>query len=151
MDRRRFINICAISVPAIILTRSLRAEDDATPVNSGPAMERWNKLTPEQKKLVQERWSQFKQMTPERRARLAEVQKRYQQLSPDRQKQIREGLIRWKKLSAQNRDKLRQMHTRFRKFTPEKQRLIRERLQRWQRMTPAQRDVLRRRFRRPGS
>ncbi len=151
MDRRRFLNICAISVPAIIVTRALRAEDDATGASNGAAMERWNKLTPEQQKLVQERWAQFKQMTPERRARLVEAQKRYQQLSPDRQKQLREGLMRWKKMSAQNRDKLRQMHTRFRKFTPEKQQIIRERLQRWQRMTPAQRDGLRRRFQRQGN
>ena len=88
----------------------------------------WQRLSPDEKKAMRERYQQF------------------QKMPTGQQQQMRERVKRWRGLSPLERQRMRERHRAFRSLPFTEQTRIRQNYKRWQNLPPAKRQQMRKRF-----
>ncbi len=103
---------------------SLWAADTQTGADKNTPLQRWQSLTPDQRKELLEHYNQFKSLTPEQRADLRKRWSEFQSLPPA------------------DRTRILNAYHHFKSLSPEKQARIRANWKRWQSLTPEERQKL---------
>lgn len=80
MNRRTFLVTCALWLCATALSGSARADDPPPPPGPGTPRERWEKLSPEQREKLRERYRQFEKLPPEQQKKMRERYQRFRSL-----------------------------------------------------------------------
>ena len=106
-------------------------------------MQRWKRLTPEQKERIKNRYEKFKKLPPEKQAQIRKNWRRYKRLDDDQRRVVREKYKRWKNLSEAQKQQIRERRRRYKKMTPEQRRRLQENRKRWQELSPEQKRRLR--------
>ena len=89
----------------------------------------YNRLSPEEKNMLQRRL------------------KEWESLSPERRRILRHRMEEYNRLPSGERRRFQQRYRRLQKFSPEERHEIREKLQRWNTLSPGEKEQIRRRFR----
>jgi hypothetical protein len=93
--------------------------------------DRYNRLSPEKKNLLNERYREWESLPEQERQRLRHRMKKYKRLPPKDRERYQHRYQQWQKLS------------------PDERYRIREKLQKWDRLSPDEKEQIRQRFRRP--
>lgn len=93
--------------------------------------DRYNRLSPEEKNRLNERYREWESMPEQERQRLRHRMKKYRRLHPKDRERYQHRYQQWQKLS------------------PEERYRIREKLQEWDRLSPDEKEQIRQRFRGP--
>ena len=93
-------------------------------------IERWSRMTPEERRKVLER------LPPERRQKIEEQLNRYQSLSPDEREQLRFRTELFNRMPLDNQDIARRVFRQFSQLPPDRQSLLREEFQSLRAMPP---------------
>jgi hypothetical protein len=141
MFRRAYL--CAILTLA--MTASLAAQGTAPARKRQPlggrlgrqaaVIERWNNMTPEQRRNALDR------LPPERRRRIEEQLERYSNLSPEERRALR---FRWEmftQLPPERQDEARRLFRQFNQLAPDRQSRLREEFQQLREMPEVQRQA----------
>jgi len=91
----------------------------------------YNRLSPEEKTMLQRRLREWESMSPERKRILRHRMEEYNRMPP------------------RERHRFRQRYQRWQKLTPDERNRIQEKLRRWDKLPPSEKDQIRRRFREP--
>ncbi len=89
------------------------------------ARERWDRLSPEQKERLRERWRAYQALPPERREELQEKLRRFRALPPERREEIRRNWESFQKLPRRDREEIRERFRRYRELSPERRAQLR--------------------------
>ena len=89
--------------------------------------EKWQTLPPQERKKLQENLDTWRRLPPEERGAIRKNYERWQQLSPERQQRLRQRWDRWQTLPPEKKQSLRRRYDRYRQVSPEKRRELRER------------------------
>lgn len=91
-------------------------------------VERWRRMTPEERERIRERYHRWKELPPEQRERILERKRR------------------WRELPESERNFLRERREIYRNAWPEEQKVIKRFFQRWRELPPEHRQSMRRKF-----
>ena len=69
-------------------------------------LERWQRMTPEQKQELRERFERWKNMSPAEKSELQKKFDDWRRLSPEEKATARQNFERWQKLSPEQRQRL---------------------------------------------
>lgn len=89
---------------------------------------RWQKLSPMQRKELKERYRQFQELPPAEQKKLRKRYERFQELSPEKKQRMLEHHQRLQKLSPDQREELKREVQRIKKLPPEDRRQQRQKL-----------------------
>ena len=93
--------------------------------------DRYNRLSPEEKNMLNERYREWESLPEKERQRLRHRMKRYKRLPPQERERYQHRYHQWQKLS------------------PDERYRIREKLQKWDRLSPEEKEQIRQQFRNP--
>ena len=93
-------------------------------------LERWRKLSREEKEELREKYQRWKSMSAERRREILDNWERFEKMSRKQRRQVVKNLRE------------------FQRMDPSERRIVRERYQRWKQLPPDRREEIKRRFRR---
>ncbi len=110
-------------------------------------LNRWKQLTPEQKARIKARHDRFKNLPPEQQQRIRNNWRRYQQLDASERRAVREKYKRWQNLSEEQKQRIRERRRRFENMTPEQRERLLEKRKRWQNLSPEKKRQLREEYR----
>ena len=91
----------------------------------------YNRLSPEEKTMLQRRLREWESLSPERKRILRHRMEEYNRMPPGERHRFRQRYQRWQKLSPDERNR------------------IQEKLRRWDKLPPSEKEQIRRRFREP--
>jgi len=91
----------------------------------------YNRLSPEEKSMLQRRLREWESLSPERKRILRHRMQEYNRMPPGERHRFRQRYQRWQKL------------------TPDERNRLQEKLRRWDKLPPSEKDQIRRRFREP--
>ncbi len=91
-------------------------------------LERWRRMSPEERERIREKYHRWKELTPERRERILERRRK------------------WRELPEGERSYLRQRREIYRSARPEEKQVIKGFFRRWRELPPERRQALRRKF-----
>jgi hypothetical protein len=100
----KFMKLLSHLVLSALLLSPIAAESQPTPQGDQPgrteqeALERWQKLTPEEKQELRERFQRWKSLSPEDKADLQKRYNNWRRLSPDEKATVRKNYERWQHL-----------------------------------------------------
>src|SRR5581483_1677142 len=127
------------------------------------ALERWQRMSPEQKQELRERFQRWKNLPPAEKEELQKKLETWRRLPPEEKAQAQHNFERWQKLTPEQRERLqerwrqwrellRQRFEKLREMPPEKRQQLREKLEEWRRSSPEEkaqaREKMRERFER---
>jgi hypothetical protein len=107
----------------MVLAAGLAAQPGVHPARPGAgiqAIERWSRMTPEQRRRALDR------LPPERRQRIEEQLERYQSLTPEEREQLRFRAQMFNQLPPEKQDEARRLFRQFNQLTPERQGAVRD-------------------------
>jgi hypothetical protein len=99
----------------------LMASDSNPSTNQNASLQRWQNLSPDQRKELLENYHQFNALTPAQRADLRKRWQEFQSLSPDQRKHILEAYRHFKSLPPEKQEKIRKNWKRWQSLSPEEQ------------------------------
>ncbi len=108
--------------------------------------QKWDQLSPGQKKRYKERLRRWRAMSPEEKARMRRNLHKFQKLSPKEKQFIRRNWARFKRLPPYKQRVIRKKYQRWRRMPPEKRRRIKQRWEKFRRLPPEKRKEMRRRW-----
>jgi hypothetical protein len=108
--------------PYSILTRNYRDR-------SRNYRDRYNRLSPEEKNMLKERYREWESLPKQERQKL------------------RHRMNRYKRLPPKDRERYQHRYHQWQKLTPDERYRIREKLQKWNRLSPEEKEQIRQRFR----
>lgn len=129
---------------------------------TGNPAEQWEKMTPQEREALRERYrafkrlkreqqqeilrnlDQFRTMTPEERHHILDNHSEFRRLSPDERQALNRNFQRWRKLPPERRDQLRNNYRRYLRMTPDERKRFMENYRIWEKLTPEQRSRFRR-------
>jgi hypothetical protein len=91
----------------------------------------YNRLSPEEKTMLQRRLREWESMSPERKRILRHRMEEYNRMPPGERHRFRQRYQRWQKL------------------TPNERNRIQQKLRQWDKLPPSEKEQIRRRFREP--
>ena len=91
-------------------------------------LERWHRMSPEEKERIRERYYRWKELPPEKRERILDRQRK------------------WRELPEGDRNFLRQRREIYRAARPEEKAVMKKFFRRWREMPPERRQTLQRKF-----
>ena len=91
----------------------------------------YNRLSPQEKTMLQRRF------------------KEWESLPPERKRILRHRMEEYNRLPSRERNLLRQRYRRLQKLTPDERNRIQEKLRRWNTLSPGEKEQIRKRFREP--
>ena len=95
-------------VIAVLFSLPLAAWSQPAPQREVPVqrdqetLERWQRMSPEEKQELRERYQRWKSLPPEQKADLQKRFENWQHLSPDEKATVRKNYERWQRLSTEN-------------------------------------------------
>ena len=113
----------SLGLSALLLS-PIAAQTQSTPPGDAPAateqgaLERWQKLTPEEKQELRDRYQRWKALPPEEKADLQKRYDNWRRLSPDEKATVRKNYERWQRLSPDQRQQLQQRWQQWRELPP---------------------------------
>lgn len=110
------------------------------------ALERWQRLTPEQKERLREKKRGFDSLSDTERTQLRERFRRYQDFSQDKKNLIRQNWQRFKNLPPEKQRQLTQRYRHWQNLPPERKQELREKYRRFQNLPADQKQRMRRRW-----
>ncbi len=96
--------------------------DDGRKVVAGknvPEGNRWQKLTPKERKELKQRYRQFQELSPAEQQKLRKRYERFQELSPEKKRRMQERHQRLQKMTPKQREELKRELQRIKKLPPE--------------------------------
>ena len=147
----KFMKLLSRLVLSALLLSPIAAQSQPTPQGDQPArteqeaLERWQKLTPEEKQELRERYQRWKSLSPEDKADLQKRYNNWRRLSPDEKATVRKNYERWQRLSPDQREQLQQRWQQWRELPPERRQALKERFERFRDLPPEKRRALQRR------
>ena len=140
-DRQKVFAAASVFLAASLLLPGPRTAGARDPGGRPPAirMAQAGEVTPD--KL--ERWQR---MSPEERDRVKERYRRWKELPPERKERILERRRKWRELPEGERSYLRQRREIYRSARPEEKQVIKGFFRRWRELPPERRQALRRKF-----
>lgn len=96
--------------------------------------------------LTPDRLERWRRMTPEERERIRERYHRWKELPPEQRERILERRRRWRELPESERNYLRGRREIYRNAWPEEKRVIDKFFGRWRELPPERRQALKRKF-----
>jgi hypothetical protein len=97
---------------------------------TAPSDERWQELTPAQRREMQERYQKFQELSPEEQQKLRRRYDRFKELSPEKQKQMMERHRRLQQLPPEQRQQLKREWQQIKDLPPEQRSERRQELHR---------------------
>lgn len=104
ITKRRVIALLAAGV---LLAPEAFAQSGGDRPQNKKAIERWERMTPEQRRRAMDR------LPPERRRRIEERQRRYENLPPEARERLRGRYEKFQKMPSGQQDRLRKLYRRF--------------------------------------
>jgi hypothetical protein len=89
---------------------------------------RWQKLTPGQRKELKQRYRQFQELPPAEQEKLRKRYERYQELSPEKKRRMQERHQRLQKMTPKQREELKRELQRIKQLSPEDRHQQRQKL-----------------------
>ena len=120
-----FLLLASPSAPAFAQGQT----PDAFAQNDGQALERWQRMTPEEKQQMRERFERWKTLPQERKDELRKNFDDWRRMPPEEKAVARKNFERWQKLPPEERERLRETWQRWRQLPPEKRQALRERFE----------------------
>lgn len=111
------------------LTYTLLNRKGSYPFLAKNYRDRYNRLSPEEKNLLNERYRMWESLPEQERQKLRHRMKKYKQLPPKDRERYQYRYRQWQKLS------------------PDERYRIREKLQQWNKLSPEEKEQIRQRFR----
>jgi len=96
------------------------AEEMKAPRVRPELLERWEKMTPEEREKMRERMDKWRAMTPEERERVLKNMERFRKMSPEQRTRLIETRRKWDRVPPEARRKMRRQFDQFRELPPEK-------------------------------
>ncbi|MDH3566147.1 MAG: DUF3106 domain-containing protein [Desulfobacteraceae bacterium] len=93
----------------------------------------YNKLSPEEKKMLKRKYRQWQSMPEER------------------QEILRQRMEKWKQLPSEEREHMQERFQQWQKLPPEERERTREKLRKWNALPPEEKEQILQKFRGPGS
>ena len=103
------------------------------PRNPNAVLERWRRMSPEQRRKALER------LSPERRRMLVERLRRLEKLTPEERRRLRRDYQRFRRLPPERQEHYRKLYQRFNRLPGDRRRLVAAELRRLRRMSPDER------------
>jgi hypothetical protein len=129
--KMRLRNLEGFTFPKKHFTYSLLNRKASYPFLAKNYRDRYNRLSPEEKNMLNERYREWESLPEQERQRLRHRMKKYRRLPPKDRERYQHRYQQWQKLS------------------PEERYRIREKLHEWDRLSPDEKEQIRRRFRGP--
>ncbi|HKC50441.1 MAG TPA: DUF3106 domain-containing protein [Myxococcota bacterium] len=132
-ERTRRALLCAgLLALALVAGPSLAHADDPRPPSPSPVegTKQWQKLSPEERERLHQRWQQFQSLPPQRKEELRQRATEFRKLPPEERARVRQNFDRWQKLSPEDKARVREKFQRFQQLPPDQKQKIRERLKR---------------------
>jgi len=129
------------------------------PTKSRNANQKAGSLTPEEKRVLRERYARFRQLQPEEQERLRQRLREFenlppdqkealkrrqeflQRLTPEQRQRVRKFYQHWQNLPPERRQRLVQRFRRLKQLPPEKREQVVSQMPFWQRLDPEQRQA----------
>ena len=108
---------------AATLCAPARADDPPSPPER---TKQWQKLTPEERERLRQRWHEFQKLPPERQQELRERVNEFRKLPPEERVRVRKNFERWQQLSPEEKQRIREKYQRFQQLPPEEKQKLRE-------------------------
>ena len=108
------------------------------------ARERWEKMSPDQRRQLLEHYKRWNTMSQEERMRVRENYERWKNMSGDQQRKLRRRMNNMNEMPESQRREMQRRMEMLRQLPPERQRLIAAFLRRLKQMPPEQLEQLRR-------
>jgi hypothetical protein len=99
--------------------------------------------------LINDYTKNYNRLSPEEKTMLQRRLKEWESLSPERQRILRHRMQEYNRLPSRERHLFRERYRRLQKLSPDERHEIREKLRRWNTLPPAEKEQIRRRFREP--
>jgi hypothetical protein len=99
------------------------------PILSKNYRKRYDRLSPEEKKMLQRRYQEW------------------ESLPEHKQQMLRRRMKKYEKLSPPERERFKQRHRQLQQLPPDERYRIREKLQKWDRLSPDEKEQIRQQFR----
>ena len=131
-ERSRRTFLCAgLLALALLAQPHLARSDDSHPPPSPPLQpKQWQKLTPEERQRLHQRWLEFQNLPPQRKQELRQRAQEFHNLPPEERARVRQNFDRWQKLSPEDKARVREKYQHFQQLPPEQKQKIREQLKR---------------------
>ena len=140
------VGLFALLQPAPVWTQPLPAGLRLVQADRD-AMDRWQRMTPQEREELRERYRRWQNLSPAEKQRLRKKFEAWHRLSPEERAAARRNFERWQKFTPAERERLRERWERWRRLPPEQREQIRGRMQRLRNLPPERRREIRERFR----
>jgi len=101
--------------------------------NPGSVLERWQRMSPQQRQRALEK------LSPERRRSLERRLRRLQNLSPEQRRRLQRDYQRFRRLSPEQQKSYRRLYGRFNKLPPNRRQSVNREFRNLRRLSPQQR------------
>lgn len=119
--------------PARVVRPPGKRPPGAGPRPGRPILERWNRMTPEEKKRLLEN------LPPERKKQLEERLESYNQLSPEERERLKERYEFFRQLPPEKQERMRRYYRRFSTLSDDRRQLLQQELRELSRLDAADR------------
>ena len=109
--------------------------------------DRWQKMSPAEKRALRERYRQRKNMPSNEQDELQKNFDNWRRLDPEEKAAARKNFRRWQNMSPEQRERLKQRWQEYRRLSPERRAEMKRRFRQLRNMSPEQRRELRRQWR----
>ena len=103
------------------------------------ALERWQRLTPEQKQELRERYQRWQNLPPDEKEELQRKFEAWRRLPPEEKATAQKNFERWQKLSPEQRARLRERWQHWRELPPERREELKRRFEKLRELPPEER------------
>lgn len=103
-------------------------------------IERWRRMSPEERERIRERYRQWKALPPERRERLLERRERWRELPEAQRRYLAERGEMYRNAWPEQRRAIDKFFVRWRQIPPERRRALGRRIAEWRQLPAAERD-----------
>jgi hypothetical protein len=129
--KMRLKNLEDFTFPKKHLSYTLLNRKGSYPLLAINYRDRYNRLSPEEKNMLDERYREWESLPEQERQRLRHRMKKYKRLPPKERERYQHRYRQWQKLS------------------PDDRYMIREKLRKWDGLSPDEKEQIRQRFRGP--
>jgi hypothetical protein len=106
------------------------------------ALERWQRLTPQEQNELRERYQRWKNLPPAEKDDLNRKMESWRKLPEDEKTTIRRNFERWRDLPADQRERLQERWQRWRDLPPERREDLRRRMEKFRDLSSAEKQRL---------
>ncbi|NIQ98150.1 MAG: DUF3106 domain-containing protein [Desulfuromonadales bacterium] len=105
------------------------------------AIEKWNRLTPDEQQVLRERYRSFQALSAEEKEQLRRRLQRFREMTPEEQAEVKRAFARWQRLSTAEKQRMRDLFERFQALPEEQRREIRREMRDQRPNLPGRREM----------